>query len=84
MGHRADDDHQRLGEDTFEIVERQRQAHAEHHDAQQVIDPRRLYHAERTGEEQGTRGHHNNDGGHVLAHKVAYFFQCFHDNTPFS
>ena len=74
----------RAAEHHLEVPRLQGKAHAEHHDAQQVIDPRRLYHAERAGEEQGTRGHHNNDGGHVLAHKVAYFFKCFHNCFSFS
>ena len=81
--HAAYDDVLRAAEHHLEVLRLQGKAHAEHNDAQQVIDPRRLYHAERAGEEQGTRGHHNNDGGHVLAHKVAYFFQCFHDELSF-
>ena len=80
----ADNHVLRAAEHHLEVPRLQGKAHAEHHDAQQVIDPRRLYHAERAGEEQGTRGHHNNDGGHVLAHKVAYFFQCFHSCFSFS
>ena len=36
MSHGSDDHHQRLGEDALEIIERQRQAHAEQHDAQKI------------------------------------------------
>ena len=36
----ADDDHQRLGQDALEVVQRQGQAHAEQHDAQHVAGVR--------------------------------------------
>ena len=36
----ADDDHQRLGQDALEVVQRQSQAHAEQHDAQHVAGVR--------------------------------------------
>ena len=66
-----------------EVIVLQRQAHAEHHDAQQGVHPAGFDHAERAGEEQGTGCHHDDDGGHVLAHKVAYFFQSFHVVSSF-
>ena len=81
----ATDDHVfRAAEHYLEVLRLQGETHAEHDDAQQGVDPCGLYHAEGAGEQQRQCRHHNDDGGHVLAHKVAYFFQCFHDNTPFS
>ena len=84
LRHAAHDDVLRAAEHHLEVLRLQGQAHAEHHDAQQGVDPRGLDHAERAGEEQSQRRHHNDDGGHILAHKVAYFFQCFHDFFSFS
>jgi len=80
----ADDHVFRAAEHHLEVLRLQGKTHAEHDDAQQGVDPCGLYHAEGAGEQQRQCRHHNDDGGHVLAHKVAYFFQCFHDNTPFS
>ena len=79
----ADDHVFRAAEHYLEVLRLQGEAHAEHDDAQQGVDPCGLYHTEGAGEQQSQCRHHNDDGGHVLAHKVAYFFQCFHDNTPF-
>ena len=79
----AHDDVFRAAEHHLEIIGLQGQAHAEHDDAQQVVHPAGLDHAERAGEEQGTGGHYDDDEGHVLAHKVAYFFQSFHVDSPF-
>ena len=81
--HAAYDDVLRAAEHHLEIIGLQGQAHAEHDDAQQVVHPAGLDHAERPGEEQGTGCHHNDDGGHVFAHKVAYFFQSFHVVSSF-
>ena len=79
----ADDDVLRAAEHHLEVLRLQGKAHAEHDDAQQGVDPCSLDHAEGAREEQGQCRHHNDDGGHVLAHKVAYFFQCFHDKLSF-
>ena len=79
----ADDDVLRAAEHHLEVLRLQGEAHAEHDDAQQGVDPCGLDHAEGAREEQGQCRHHDDDGGHVLAHKVAYFFQCFHDELSF-
>ena len=79
----ADDHVFRAAEHYLEVLRLQGETHAEHDDAQQGVDPCSLYHTEGAGEQQRQCRHHNDDGGHVLAHKVAYFFQCFHDDTPF-
>ena len=81
--HAAYDDVLRAAEHHLEVIGLQRQAHAEHHDAQQGVHPAGFDHAERAGEEQGTGCHHDDDGGHVLAHKIAYFFQSFHVVSSF-
>ena len=80
----ADDHVLRAAEHHLEILRLQGKAHAEHNDAQQGVDPCGLYHAECAGEEQGQRCHHNDDASHILAYKVAYFFQCFHVKLSFS
>ena len=81
--HAAYDDVLRAAEHHLEVIGLQRQAHAEHHDAQQGVHPAGFDHTERAGEEQGTGCHHDDDGGHVLAHKIAYFFQSFHVVSSF-
>lgn len=73
----------RAAEHHLEVLRLQGKTHAEHDDAQQGVDPCGLYHTEGAGEQQRQCRHHNDDGGHVLAHKVAYFFQCFHDKLSF-
>ena len=80
----ADNHVLRAAEHHLEILRLQGEAHAEHNDAQQGVDPCGLYHAECAGEEQGQRCHHNDDGSHILAYKIAYFFQCFHVKLSFS
>ena len=81
--HAAYDDVLRAAEHHLEIIGLQGQAHAEHDDAQQGVDPCGLYHAEGAGEQQRQCRHHNDDGGHVLAYKIAYFFQSFHVVSSF-
>ena len=83
LRHAAYDDVLRAAEHHLEVIGLQRQAHAEHHDAQQGVHPAGFDHAEGAGEEQGTGCHHDDDGGHVLAHKIAYFFQSFHVVSSF-
>ena len=51
--------------------------------SQLLSHPAGFDHAERAGEEQGTGCHHDDDGGHVLAYKIAYFFQSFHVVSSF-
>ena len=80
----ADDHVLRAAEYNLEILRFQGKTHAEHDDAQQGVDPCGLYHAEGAGKEQGQRCHHNDDGSHILAYKIAYFFQCFHVKLSFS
>ena len=79
----ADDYVLRAAEHHLEVLRLQGKTHAEHDDAQQGVDPRGLYHAEGTGEQQRQCRHHNDDDGHVLAHKIAYFFQSFHVVSSF-
>ena len=79
----ADDHILRAAEHHLEVLRLQGKTHAEHDDAQQGVDPCGLYYTEGAGEQQRQCRHHNDDGGHVLAHKVAYFFQCFHDKLSF-
>ena len=79
----ADDHVFRAAEHYLEVLRLQGETHAEHDDAQKGVDPCGLYHAEGAGEQQRQCRYHNDDGGHVFAHKVAYFFQCFHDEISF-
>ena len=73
----------RAAEHHLEVLRLQGKTHAEHDDAQQGVDPCGLYHAEGAGEQQRQCRHHNDDASHILAYKVAYFFQCFHDKLSF-
>lgn len=73
----------RAAEHHLEVLRLQGKAHAEHHDAKQVIDPRRLYHAERAGEEQGTRATTITMAAMYLPTKSLTFSSVFIIVSPF-
>ena len=82
LGNAAHDHVLGAAEHNLEVGGLQGEAHAEHNDAQQVVYIAGFDEADGTGRKQGKRGHGDDDRRHVLAHKVADFFQCFHVSFP--
>ena len=80
LRHTADDDVLRATEDNLEVLQPQRHAHAEHDDAQQRVDDRRLDAAERAGRNERHHCRCQHQHAHIVRNQ---FTELFHFSILF-